>query len=325
MESSRAQLVTPLPVPLSGGGGMITRSSHRLTSASQTIHYPLPSPSFARNMERYHRESRSDFDLHHSAMSGVDYRPVPSLPYYSRSTFANGVNRAYGTMDCVSRSDMSDRRRSLPKSFSDCDICKRRVYAEEYQNYQEEESDNWRLENSMGRRAASPVDFSRPYRERVKERFRERLIVRKVPDSDPLVASSGTVEYSTVMPRNQRISSESNRSNIGPVHHLPFEYTPNDTTHQARSTEHKRYSSEERLSFANQQQQTTGDERGSANFTVKFYERDDDEEEDDLEKRLDRCLHEAREVQEMSMRMSEQQQYLGRNQYHHQQQQQQRR
>ena len=50
---------------------------------------------------------------------------------------------------------------------------------------------------------------------------------------------------------------------------------------------------------------------------LQFYEHND---EDDTINRLDRRLHEPREVQEMSMRMSEQQHFNG-HQYHHQQQQ----
>ena len=56
------------------------------------------------------------------------------------------------------------------------------------------------------------------------------------------------------------------------------------------------------MSVGNCQQRGINDESMTSNFTVKFYEHDD---EDDF----DRCLHEAREVQEMSMRMSEQQHF----------------
>jgi hypothetical protein len=165
-------------------------------------------------MERDHRESRSDFDLHQSAMSGID----------SHHRTAN-LNRAYGTMDYGgARSSSMDHRRSLPKSFSDCDLCRRCVQTEEYRDYyHEDQDDNWRLENSIDRRE------HRAYREKVKERFRERLSVHPEPSS--------TVEYSTVLPRHQRITSESARSTAGPVHHLPFEYIPNDTSSNVRTVE----------------------------------------------------------------------------------------
>ena len=165
-------------------------------------------------MERDHRESRSDFDLHQSAMSGID----------SHHRTAN-LNRAYGTMDYGgARSSSMDHRRSLLKSFSDCDLCRRCVQTEEYRDYyHEDQDDNWRLENSIDRRE------HRAYREKVKERFRERLSVHPEPSS--------TVEYSTVLPRHQRITSESARSTAGPVHHLPFEYIPNDTSSNVRTVE----------------------------------------------------------------------------------------
>ncbi len=286
--SSRAQLVTPLPPPNTNHG-----------SISQSIHYPLTTTTFAQNMERYHRESRSDCDLHNN----INYEHHTSVPYRNRSAMGYDVHRPYGTIDYSSRNYNHDRRRSLPKSFSDCDLCKRQVVGDEYQHYNEQD-DNWHLENSMERRGEP-----RAYREKIKERFRERFSVRKIPDTDILPPPSTTVEYSTVLPRHQRCGSESN----GQIHHLPFEYVPNENPKNVRTVEYKRNSSEERVAVGNNQARTTNDENGAANFTVKFYERDDD----DSENRLDRCLHEAREVQEMSMRMSEQQHHFNRYQYRH--------
>jgi hypothetical protein len=254
-------------------------NTYRHPSASQSI----SNSPFAQNMERYHRESRSEFDLHNAA----------SIPYRTRTTMTSVNYRPYGTIDYSS--NVNHRRRSLPKSFSDCDLCKREVFNQEYQ-----EDDNWRLENTLDRRAEP-----RTYREKIKERFRERLTIRNIPDTDILPPST-TVEYSTILPRHQRIGSES----IRPVQHLPFEYIPNDNV---RTVEYKRNSNQERVSIGNNQQHGINDENGTTNFTVKFYEHDDD---DNTENRLDRCLHEAREVQEMSMRMSEQQHF---NRHHQQQ------
>ncbi|CAF2797736.1 unnamed protein product [Rotaria sp. Silwood2] len=308
--SSRAQLVTPLPPPIGNNTGIDT---HRRASTSQSIHYPLSTTSFAQNMERYHRESRSDFDLHHSTMNDIDYGYHASIPSRSRAIMTNGIHRPYGTIDYSSINNNIHRRCSLPKSFSDCNLCKQQVFSEEYQHYYDEEGDNWHLEDSKERQVEP-----RTYREKIKERFRERLTVRKIPDADILPPpTTTTVEYSTVLPRHQRIGSQSNRSN-GQVHHLPFQYIPNENSKNVRTVEYKRNSSQEHVAVGNNQQPTINDENGTTNFTVKFYERDDD----DTENQLDRCLHEAREVQEMSMRMSEQQQqqHFNRYQYQHQQQ-----
>ncbi|CAF1028220.1 unnamed protein product [Rotaria sordida] len=312
--SSRAQLVTPLPPPINNDTGMDT---YRRTTTSQNIHYPLSTSSFAQNTERYHRESRSDFDLHHNTMNNVNYGYHTSIPCRNRTIMTNGIHRPYGTIDYSSINNNFHRRRSLPKSFSDCNLCKQQIFSDEYQHYYDEENDNWHLEDNKEQQLES-----RAYREKIKEHFRERLTVRKIPDTDILPPSTTTVEYSTILPRHQRIGSQSNRSNGQVVHHLPFQYIPNDDSTNVRTVEYKRNSSQERVAVgSNQQQQhTINDENGTTNFTVKFYERDDD----DIENQLDRCLHEAREVQEMSMRMSEQQQqqqqHFNRYQYQHQQQ-----
>jgi hypothetical protein len=302
--SSRAQLVTPLPPP--NGNGVIhdTHSSRPRANISQSTHYPLSSSSFAQNAERYHRDSRSDFDVHHNSSGGIDYRHHASIPYRVRPTTSNGNFRGYSTIDHTSYNpDASYRRRAIPKSFSDCDLCKRRVIDEEHKQYYNEHDDNWQLGNTIERRAEP-----RAYRDKIKERVRERLTVRQIPDTDVLPTS--TVEYSTVLPRHQRIASESNRSD-GPVHHLPFEYIPNENPNHIRTVEFKRNPSQERLSMGNNQQHLSTDENGS---TKKFYERNDD----DTINRLDRRLHEPREIQEMSMRMNEQQN-MNRQQYYHQQ------
>ncbi|CAF0897213.1 unnamed protein product [Rotaria sp. Silwood1] len=303
--SSRAQLVTPLPPPIINDPGIDTRCC---ASTTQTIHYPLSTSSFAKNMERYHRESRSDFDLHQSSMNGVDYGCHASIPSRNRVTMTNGIHRPYGTIDYSSINNNVHRRRSLPKSFSDCNLCKQQVYSEEYQHYYDEEGDNWHMENSKEQQIEP-----RNYREKIKERFRERLTVRKIPDSDILPPPITTVEYSTILPRHQRIGSQSNRTN-GQVHHLPFQYIPNENSKNIRTVEYKRNSSQERVAVGSNQQHSINDENGTTNFTVKFYERDDDD--DAAENQLDRCLHEAREVQEMSMRMSEQQQQQQQQQQH---------
>jgi len=270
--SSRSQLVTP---PTINGP---TINSYLRTSTNQTF----SNSQFAQNMDRYHQESRSEYDLHHA-----------SIPYRTRSTTTNVTYRPYGTVDYASNYN-PNRRRSLPKSFSDCDLCKRQVYNDECQQQQQQyytaNDENWRLENTLERRVEP-----RSYREKIKERFRERLTVRNLADGEQLSCPMSTVEYSTVVPRHQRMNSEPNRT----VQHLPFEYIPNENI---RTVEYKRNSNQERMSVGNCQQRGINDESMTSNFTVKFYEHDD---EDDF----DRCLHEAREVQEMSMRMSEQQHF----------------
>jgi hypothetical protein len=268
--SSRTQLVTP---PSNNDPGMNT---YRHASTSQS----LSNSQFAQNMDRYHRESRSEYDLHHA-----------SIPYRTHMTMTNLNYRPYGTIDYSS--NVNHRRRSLPKSFSDCDLCKRQVFNEEYQQFNAD-NENWHSNNTLERRGEP-----RTYREKIKEHFRERLTVREVPDTDILPPTITTVEYSTVLPRHQRIGSESNRT----VQHLPFEYIPNDNV---RTVEYKRNSNQEHVTIGNNHQRGMNDENSTTNFTVKFYEHDN---EDDMEHRLDRCLHEAREVQEMSMRMSEQQHF----------------
>ena len=62
--------------------------------------------SFAQNFERYSRSSRSEFDLPQASMR-------PSISNENLPT-------------------SSQFRRSLPKSFSDCDLCKKRVLKEEF-------------------------------------------------------------------------------------------------------------------------------------------------------------------------------------------------
>src|SRR5262249_36859305 len=159
----------------------------------------------------------SDFDLHQNNDGGIDIRHHASIPYRIRPTISNDNLRGYGTIDYSSYNyDGNRQRRSLPKSFSDCDLCKQRVLNEEYQQYCNEQDDNWHLENSMERKGEP-----RAYRDKIKDRFRERVVPRQIPDTEVLPSSTSAVEYSTVLPRHQRIASESNRSNA-PVHHLPF-------------------------------------------------------------------------------------------------------
>lgn len=278
--SSRTQLVTP---PTISGPPLNT---HRRASSSQNI----STSQFAQNMERYQRESTSEFDLHHG-----------SVPYRTRTVMTDISYRPYGTIDYSSN---AHRRRSLPRSFSDCDLCKRQAFNEECQQYYGE-NDNWHFEDTLEQREP------RSYREKIKERFRERVTVRRVPDTDVLPPPTSTIEYTTVLPRHQRLPSEPTRA----VQQLPFEYIPNDNV---RTVEYKRNSSQERVAVGNNQMRGLNDENGAANYTVKFYERDHDEE-DDIANRLDRCLHEAREVQEMSVRMSEQQHFSRQQQTQQQQ------
>jgi hypothetical protein len=247
-------------------------NSYRRVNSSQNI----STSQFAQNIERYQRESRSEYDLHHS-----------SIPYRTRSTMTNINYRPYGTID-YSSNIHHRRRRSLPRSFSDCNLCNQEYFNQECQQYYNEN------DNTLEQRGEP-----RSYREKIKERFRERLTVRKIPDTNIYPPPTTTVTYSTVLPRHQRHTSESNRT----VQHLPFEYIPNDNV---RTVEYKRNSNQEHVSIGNNHQHGMNDENTTANFTVKFYEHDD---EDEMDNHIDRCLHEAREVQEMSMRMSEQQNF----------------
>ncbi|CAF1005047.1 unnamed protein product [Adineta ricciae] len=283
--SSRAHLVTPLPpVPPNPGINYDTRSSRRRqASVSQSIHHPFPASSFIQSSDHYYRSSRSDFDLHQNNPNGIDYRFHSSIPSRTRPRTLNDTYRGYDTVDRESYNlDRTNYRRSIPKSFSDCDLCKRRVIDEEYLNKYD---DNWRLENSSER-----PNEPRTYRDKIKERVRERLTIRQLPDTDTLPPSSTTVEYSTVLPRHQRIASESNQS----VRHLPFEYIPNEK------------STSERLTTTNNPHPT---ETGSTIYTTKFYDQDN----------LERRFQDPREIQEMSMRVNEQQNY-NQYPYHHQQQ-----
>ncbi|CAF3435369.1 unnamed protein product [Rotaria socialis] len=314
--SSRVQLVPSLS-PLNGNSAVIhdTYLPRHRSSISQSFHRPLSSSSFAQNKERYNRESKSEFDLHHSGLDGIDYRHHASIPYRVRSTTFNGNYRGYGTIDPSSFSyDVNRHRRSLPKSFSDCNLCKRRATDEEYQQYFNGHDDNWHLESNLERRAEP-----RTYRDKIKERFRERSTTRPNSENDgtTLPPSATTIEYTTVLPRQQRIASESIRSN-GPVHHLPFEYIPNENSNHIRQMEFRRSSSQNCLPTGNIQQHPTSDESGTSNFTMKFYERDGDH----TKPHHDRYAYDEREVQEMSMRMNQQQNF-NRHQYYRQQQQQQ--
>ncbi len=305
--SSRAQLVTPLPPPPPS----TTTGTLRPTNISQNVHYPLSNPSFAQNMERYYRESRSEFDLHHNNIGGIDYRHHASIPYRIRPTISNDNYRGYGTIDYSSNSyDGNRQRRSLPKSFSDCDLCKRRIINEEYQQYFNEQDDNWRLENTIDRRAEP-----RTYRDKIKERVRDRVTTRQIPDSEILPSSTPTVEYSTVLPRHQRIVSESNHS-TGPARHLPVEYISNENPNHIRTNEFKRNASQERLGISTNPKNIVNAESNTSNLPGKYYDRDDD---DDTKTHFNRHLHDTREIQEMSMRMNDQQNF-NRHQYYHQQQ-----
>ncbi|CAF3366042.1 unnamed protein product [Rotaria sp. Silwood1] len=309
--SSRVQLVPSLSP--TNGSGIIHDScpSPRRASTSQSTHRSLSSSPFAQNMERYYRDSRSDFDLHHYSLDGLDYRDHASIPYRTRSTTLNGNYRGYGTIDQSSFNyDTNRHRRSLPKSFSDCNLCKRRVINEEYQQYFNEQDDNWHLENTLEQRIEP-----RTYRDKIKERFRDHSTVRPNSDNDIPPSPSTTVEYSTILPRHQRIVSESNRSN-GPVRHLPFEYIPNETPSNTRTMEFKRSRSQDCLTTGNNQQHATNNESGTTNFTMKFYDRDDDD--DNTKNHFDRRLHEGREFSQMSMRTNGQPNF-NRHQYYHKQ------
>ena len=315
-----------MSLPPTGTETMISTRSSRLR-VTPGLPYPMTNRSFSQNLEQYQRESRSDYNLHQSSLNAIDYRHQLSSPYREHSRLSAGYQRAYDTMDYPSYNHDGHQRRPLPKSFSDCDLCKRRVVSEEYQSYYDEQDENWQSGHSIDRRRQRrtppppPPPEPRAYREKIKERFRERLTVRKVPDTEQLPSPSKTVEYSTVLPRHQRAASESTRA-LASAQQLPFEYIPSDAaSNNIRTVEYKRNAGEERVAVGSNPVNSSVDEIGATNFTVKFYERDDNEAQD----YLDRRLHDAREVQEMSMRMSEQQQQqqqqFTRHQYQQQQQQ----
>ncbi|UJR35058.1 hypothetical protein I4U23_027834 [Adineta vaga] len=298
--SSRAQLVTPLPPPplpplnnpdLNYG----THSSrrHRQMSVSQSTHQPFPTSSFVQNSDRYYRSSRSDFDLHQNNSNGINSHFHTSIP--SRTAHPRTFNENPRGYDTIDHTSTNQRRRAIPKSFSDCDLCKRRVIDEEYEEYlnKHHEDDNWRLENTNSQRRMEP----RPYRDKIKERVRERLTVRQIPNDEYVPSATSTVEYSTVLPRHQRISSESNQS----LRQLPFEYIP-----------HEKSSTTERLTTATTTNNLPITENHARIFTRKFYEHDDNDTRN-------RHFPDTREIQEMSLKMNEQQNFTRQPYYHPQQ------
>ncbi|CAF0995267.1 unnamed protein product [Rotaria sordida] len=312
--SSRVQLVPSLSPPNGNSTIHDTYPSPRRTNTPQSTYRSLSSSPFPQNRERCYRETRSDFDLYHNSLDGIDYCYPVTTPYRTRPTTSNDNYRGYGTIDHSSFNyDINRHHRSLPKSFSDCNLCKRRVVNEEYQQYFNEQDDNWHFKNTLEQRTEP-----RTSRDKIKERFRERSTSRQISDNDLTPSPSTTVEYSTILPRHQRIASESNRSNE-PVRHLPFEYIPNETPTNIRKMGFKQNLSQDHLATGNNQQHVTNDDSGTTNFTMKFYERgDNDDDDDNTKNHFDRCLHEGREVQQMSMRMNGQQN-LNRHPYYHQQ------
>lgn len=309
--SSRVQLVPSLLSPPGVNNNLHeTYLPRHRSSLSESFHHPLPTSSYIQNMDQYYRENQNDFDLHQNGFDGINYRHHSSIPYRLRSLPLNDNNKGYGTMDYSSFNyDINRHRRSLPKSFSDCNLCKRRVADEEYQQYLNGQDDNWQFGSTFDRRAEQ-----RTYRDKIKDRSRERSTAQQSPGSDGATRSSATtVEYSTVLPRQQRINSEAARSN-GPVHHLPFEYVQNEPSNNIHKIEFKRNLSQSRLTTGNTQQYIPVDESGVTNMTMRFYEHDDN----DTKHYPDQPSRDGREVQEMSMRMNEQQS-LKRNQYRQQQ------
>lgn len=283
--SSRAQLVPPMSAapPLrsfhSTDPNFSSFSQNRLNASYR----PSMHPSFSPNLNRSPRASRSDFDLRQNDLPGIDYRHHASIPYRVRSMTTNDNPRGYGTMDHPSNHfGPNNLRRSLPKSFSDCDLCKQRIVNEEYQRYNNDQEESWHAQNlSIDRRAEPKV-----YQDKVKEHFRERVTTRPIADSE-LLPSPTAVEYSTVLPRHQRMHNESS----GFAHHLPVEYIPN---------EFPRGSNEEHAGMNN--------ENRTASYTVKYYERDD--EDDSARNYFQRRSQDStRESQQMSMRMNDRHQY----------------
>ena len=275
--SSRAQLVPPMSAPpfrsFHPSDHHLNHFSHGRLNAS---YHPSIHSSFAPNLNRSQRGSRSDFDLRQSNLPGIDPRHHASIPYRVRSNTIHDNPRTFGTVDYSSNPFAPNQfRRSLPKSFSDCDLCKQRVVNEEHQRYSADQEPNWHAGQnaSIDRRSEPKV-----YQDQIKEHFRERVTTGPIPDSE-LRPSPTAVEYSTVLPRHQRIPAEAN----GYTHHLPVEY------------------------LANEEHPGMNNENRTASYTVKYYERDDDD--DPARNHFRRRSHDSRESQQASMRMNDRHQY----------------
>lgn len=255
--------------------------------------YSMPSMnSFARSYDRYQRESQSDYNLHQSAMRAMDYYGQPSNIDLHR--------RGYDTMNYArTQDDLSHsyrRRRSLPKSFSDCNLCRRSMFNEDYLG-DDEQFQNWQRHKSLEQREMT--DDARVYRENVKERFRERLTVRQIPDTDVLPVTTKAIEYTTVVPSQSQRMNGSIRMR-GSHCQLPVEYIPNENRNR-----YQRNASNECLSTFNHQQYTMADEYLNRINANRIYQNQDDHF-DARREFFDRSYDDTNEVQELSMRLHEQ-------------------
>ncbi|CAF1036512.1 unnamed protein product, partial [Didymodactylos carnosus] len=209
--SSRAQLVTPIPVTQRSSSTVLHRSGTSSGGGLGINSSDTSRTSFARNMDKYRKESRSDYDLHDNYAQGIRNE------YFNWGHHPHRRSNQFQTMHDFRSSDQ--HRRSLPKSFSDCELCKRRVAEEEgrYRSfdhlsprmermalpnlfnrnewhrrtgdditrYQRREFGDWRLDppssHNFGQIESSSLSSPprRTYREKIKERFRERLTHRK--------------------------------------------------------------------------------------------------------------------------------------------------
>lgn len=252
-------------------------------AATQNFAHPsMSSPTFARNMERFHRESRSDFNLHENPTNSIDYRSRTfDYPFYN---------------DDFSR--RARQRRSLPKSFSDCDLCKRRVLNEDFEmnSIDGEQNENFSWKNSPR--------HVRPYREKLKERVRERLTIRNLGEDERFSSC-----LTSTLPHSTRMTTSSQQ--------LPFEYIPNDSTNPVRTVEYQRNGTNERFSVDNRRSKYSMNENddGTTNFSVKFYPTDQTNPTDPRKDYHERSFNDAKEVQEMSMKMNEQIPYSNRYSY----------
>ena len=273
---------------------------------------PYPAPAthgFAENLERYHQGSQSDYNLHQNTLRSMDYRAYPSSHDVQR--------RGYGTVTYSTTQDDSARpyrqRRALPKSFSDCDLCRRSMISEDYPSYltEDEQTENWQWQKSL--QSEESTRESRGYRERIKERFRERLTVRQMADSDALPTSTKIIEYGSVIPSHQRSTHESAHLRSS-QRQIPFQYIPNENRNTLNKNQYQGHTASEGLSMANHHQYLAENEHFRSNLTDRFYP-SESSQSDVRRDFVDRSFHDAKEVQELSMRLHEHLPHSNRCQY----------
>jgi hypothetical protein len=183
-------------------------------------------------------------------------------------------------------------RRALPKSFSNCDLCQRGVADEEHPTNSVDRVRDARCHWQKSLERQEP----RTYRQKIKERVRERLTARQLPDNGPL-----STDQSSIRPLHQRAASDSRGGNGS--RHLPFEYVPYETTNAGRAGTYSRHAADEHPSTNNPMSCTNNGEDDDTNFTVTFYPHERTHS-GARNASLDRSFDDANEVQEMSLRIN---------------------